>query len=242
MAEWECACSALTYCASRIYNALKLSRKLLHFGCGPEATLTNWEDYDGSWNAKINTWPSVLKLLIHKTFFLNKTKIYKFPPHVRYLDLRNSLPFADKCADAIYASHTLEHLYYYDAKKLIKECFRILKPGGSIRIVVPNLNDFILEYLADQSKNAAMNLHCKLLYRSLYRSNSIVYNIYNSLTDFHSHKFMYDPPMLIELLSQYGFKNIFLSCFNQSKIPEVSQIETTERVGPSKGFACEGER
>jgi hypothetical protein len=53
---------------------------------------------------------------------------------------------------------------------------------------------------------------------------------------------MYDPPMLIELLSQYGFKNIFLSCFNQSKIPEVSQIETTERVGPSKGFACEGER
>ncbi len=57
------------------------------------------------------------------------------------------LPFSDNEFDAVYHSHILEHFLKHEALSFIKECFRVLKKGGIIRIVVSNLEEIAKEYL-----------------------------------------------------------------------------------------------
>lgn len=50
------------------------------------------------------------------------------------------LEYADGSVDEIHASHVLEHFSYADAKEALKEWNRVLKPGGTLRVAVPDLN------------------------------------------------------------------------------------------------------
>ncbi len=68
-------------------------------------------------------------------------------PFVRQWDIRNGVPFANGQADAIYMSHVVEHLSRADAVALIKECRRVLRSGGIIRVVVPDLEAIAVQYL-----------------------------------------------------------------------------------------------
>jgi len=52
-------------------------------------------------------------------------------------DLNKPLPFSDESADIIFLSHTLEHIA--EPQRLIDECYRILKKGGTIISVTPFL-------------------------------------------------------------------------------------------------------
>lgn len=68
-------------------------------------------------------------------------------PEVRPFDLRKPLPFESGTVDAVYASHLLEHLDRTEGARLMQECRRVLKPGGIVRIVVPDLEDLCKFYL-----------------------------------------------------------------------------------------------
>jgi hypothetical protein len=50
------------------------------------------------------------------------------------------LQYADESVDEIRASHILEHFSFADAQAALREWTRVLKPGGRIRIAVPDLN------------------------------------------------------------------------------------------------------
>ena len=62
-------------------------------------------------------------------------------------DITKGLPFDDNQFDAVYHSHVLEHLEPADGEKLLSECYRVLRPGGVLRIVVPNLEQIATLYL-----------------------------------------------------------------------------------------------
>lgn len=68
-------------------------------------------------------------------------------PEVREYDIRKNLPYPDKEFDVCYSSHVLEHLTQIDAKNLLLESYRILKPNGIIRVVVPDLESIVKDYL-----------------------------------------------------------------------------------------------
>jgi len=68
-------------------------------------------------------------------------------PEVRTHDIRKNLPYSDTEFDACYSSHVLEHLSQQEAKNLLSEVYRILKPEGIIRIVVPDLESIVKDYL-----------------------------------------------------------------------------------------------
>ncbi|WP_448380083.1 class I SAM-dependent methyltransferase [Gloeomargarita sp.] len=68
-------------------------------------------------------------------------------PGVLAIDLRKKLPFGENSFDLVYHSHVLEHFTCAEAKRLLDECYRVLKPGGIIRIVVPDLENIVREYL-----------------------------------------------------------------------------------------------
>ncbi len=62
-------------------------------------------------------------------------------------DVVKGLPFSDSNVDAVYHSHILEHLRPGQGEMLIEECFRVLRPGGILRIVVPDLERIVELYL-----------------------------------------------------------------------------------------------
>lgn len=63
------------------------------------------------------------------------------------LDVRKGLPYKDNTVKYIYASHFLEHFSRKDAEYFLKECYRVMKKGGVIRIVVPDLQAGIKNYI-----------------------------------------------------------------------------------------------
>jgi SAM-dependent methyltransferase len=67
--------------------------------------------------------------------------------HVVQHDIVKGLPFHGEQFDAVYHSHVLEHLSPDEGVALMRECFRVLKPGGILRIVVPDLEQIARLYL-----------------------------------------------------------------------------------------------
>jgi predicted SAM-dependent methyltransferase len=70
-------------------------------------------------------------------------------------DITTGLPFPDSEFDVCYSSHTLEHLARNEARALVAEIYRILKPAGLVRFVVPDLENIVAKYfgvLADFEK------------------------------------------------------------------------------------------
>jgi predicted SAM-dependent methyltransferase len=89
----------------------------LHLGCGPRY-LDGFVNVDANPFNRIDLW----------------------------LDVRNGLPFPTNYADSIYSTHMFEHFYPDELQQLVNECFRILRPGGGIRLVVPSLSSAIIAY------------------------------------------------------------------------------------------------
>lgn len=68
-------------------------------------------------------------------------------PSVQVHDLRRGIPFEACEFDVVYHSHMLEHFDPSSARLLLRDCFRVLKSGGTIRIAVPDLERIVRAYL-----------------------------------------------------------------------------------------------
>lgn len=67
------------------------------------------------------------------------------------IDLRRGLhAWPDESVDAIYSCHFLEHLNHRDGLRLLQESYRVLEPGGAIRIGVPDFRLFAQAYLREE--------------------------------------------------------------------------------------------
>lgn len=102
------------------------SVRLLNFGCGG-AFHPDWTNLDAS----------------------------PVSPAVVAHDVTRRFPFADGTFDAVYGSHVLEHLDPAVAERVLGDCFRILKPGGILRIAVPDLESIARLYIS--SLEGALN-------------------------------------------------------------------------------------
>jgi len=91
--------------------------------------------------------------------FLNVGCGHRFHPEWTNIDLVSTgsfvkahniyvgIPYPNKTFDAVYHSHLLEHLPKRFAPDLFKECYRVLKPGGIIRVATPDLEQMARSYL-----------------------------------------------------------------------------------------------
>ncbi|TLD92635.1 methyltransferase domain-containing protein [Helicobacter magdeburgensis] len=98
--------------------------------------------------------------IINADFFshLKPFKTYTTPKPQWQLDLRYPLLCPDNAFDGVFSEHVLEHLYIDYALSLLKEIFRILKPNGTLRLSVPDLDFRVKEYLADKQDEKKKNL------------------------------------------------------------------------------------
>lgn len=197
----------------------------LNIGCGMH-TDDNWLNIDASWNA----W-----FAKHKTLrgFLGKLRVIdvndKWPDNIFIYDVRRGLPFEDDYFKAIYASHFLEHLYLEEARYFLKECHRVLDAGGIIRLMVPDLEDIIKEYLDNKNKQDKLRAdifmeRLKIRDKEPPKGNLFM-KLYRFFKDIHSHKWMYDFDSLSFYLKEAGFINISRKEYRDSLIEGIDKVE-----------------
>lgn len=78
-------------------------------------------------------------------------------PDVKAYDLQGGIPSPDSYFDVVYHSHLLEHFAKKDAQDFVGECSRVLKSGGVLRIVVPDLESIVKCYLNKLDESWAHN-------------------------------------------------------------------------------------
>lgn len=86
-------------------------------------------------------------------------------PEVRQIDVQDGLPFPADTFAAVYHSHVLEHLDPSAGLAMLRECHRILQPGGILRVVVPDLETIARCYLARLDEARAGNAGAEGRYR-----------------------------------------------------------------------------
>jgi SAM-dependent methyltransferase len=221
----------------------------VNLGCGPNAP-AGWLNVDGSWNAWFANHPYLRKTLM--TVGLISPDIgahWNVRPVVH--DLTKPLPFQSDTISAIYASHVLEHLYQTDAQRLLLECKRVLRPGGLIRMVVPDLHAMVVDYLGKKNGNstsaekalAADQLNERLGYRApAPPGGNYAFKFYAIWKDFHSHKWMYDSGSLIRSLSIVGFQQAIEKQFLESDIPGIKEVEKEGRILNGAGVCIEAKK
>lgn len=70
-------------------------------------------------------------------------------PYDQKLDARSGLPFGDRTVDGVYSEHFFEHLTQAEGLAFLRECRRVLKPGGRIRIAMPDLDELVQRYQSE---------------------------------------------------------------------------------------------
>lgn len=129
---------------------------------------------------------------------------------IAYLDLTRPFPFRDASIDAVLASHVLEHLTVAEAGACVGEIQRVLKPGGILRVAVPDLDAVVASY--DPADPDAF------LYGLLQgRERS---------TSRHRHWWNYNETSMRALLERAGFATIDRRGYREGACPDVERVDT----------------
>lgn len=75
---------------------------------------------------------------------------FDYAPHSRLVKRANllaRLPLRDNIADVVYCSHFVEHIPRTHIVSFLSECFRVAKPGATIRLVLPDFEEMCATYL-----------------------------------------------------------------------------------------------
>ena len=212
----------------------------LHVGCGLIAPQT-WTNLDASWNARLAAVPR-LRFALRAIGALPKhTAGIPWPSNIRFHDVRRGLPYGDSSVAAIYSSHMIEHLPREDATYFLQECHRVLKNGGLVRLVTPDLECYASAYLeakrsglAESRQAAERFLNSSGLIQDFSGTNAIV-RVYRRWKPYDLHKWLYDEDSLTALLEKTGFADIGRKRFLESTIPAVQDVEREDRV---RGALC----
>jgi predicted SAM-dependent methyltransferase len=120
-----------------------------------------------------------------------------------YWDLRYGIPFGDNSVDALYSSHLFEHLPYEDGQKLLRESLRVLKPGGSFSIVVPNARLYVEHYMGERDLPEEF-FGWEPAYNGTTRIDALNYVAYMA----GEHKYLFDQENLLHILTTAGFEGV----------------------------------
>lgn len=75
-------------------------------------------------------------------------------------DIRDMPMFVDSSASMIVGHHCIEHLHMADADRMLRECHRILEPGGSLILLWPNLKALATRWLTGRINDFTFFVNC----------------------------------------------------------------------------------
>jgi predicted SAM-dependent methyltransferase len=124
-----------------------------------------------------------------------------------YLDATERFPFEDGSIHYIFSEHVIEHLTFDEGKTLIAEAYRVLVPGGKMRVSTPDLMQFIALFDDSLSEEARDYLDGKVRWHEWPKEPNAAAIILNLQMSSWGHKFMYDFATLGAALERAGFVN-----------------------------------
>lgn len=137
------------------------------------------------------------------------------------LDLTQGLKdLPDGSVDLIYSEHFIEHLDQAAHSVLIDECYRVLKPGGRIRLATPDLDYVVFKYLWDWKSQAWLN---EVPWKDEVKTRGQMIN--RSMRDW-GHQFLFNEEDLMQLLASAGFVSIIRFEYGASADARLADLET----------------
>jgi predicted SAM-dependent methyltransferase len=206
----------------------------VHYGCGQTAP-PEWKNFDVSPTLRIQQTPilgAILKRSLGQTFERN----------VRYGDITEGLPgIEDGTVDGVYCSHVLEHMSLEHFRMALQKTYKMLKPGGVFRIIMPNLEILIRDYISDKDEKQDPEASVRLIKRMMMGVESrprkfmaVVKHLFGYL----HHLWLWDWESTEQELRNTGFTDIRRCEFNDSADSMFKLVENEERWHLVVKFEC----
>ncbi len=217
--------------ASITPNTNHSSRRRLNIGCGDRPT-EGWINYDNSISVLLGRVP-FLPGVLGKCGLLSPAQLSFIEvarvSGIKYADVVKQIPQPEGSVDLIYTCHMLEHLAREEALRFLRECRRVLAPGGAIRIVVPDLRLLIKSYQSSQDADRFV----ESLYMVPTEPVSMITRLKCLMVGGRLHLWMYDAHSLVNLLVSAGFDNPTVLPPGQTTIAGLVNIDLAERAEES---------
>ena len=205
----------------------------VQYGCGKCAP-DNWVNFDVSPNLRLEKLPIIGSLFVRKEWGA-------YPKNVKHGNIIKSHPgIKNESCEAIYCSHVLEHLTYFNMQIALKNTYQMLKKGGVFRLVVPDMEVYVNAYLDDKrsgNKSACHHLIINTLMSPEKRSTTLKDKII-TLFGNSKHQWNYDYESMYLELEKVGFKNIRRAILNDSKNQAFKDVEDKGRFDYSLAIEC----
>ncbi len=131
-------------------------------------------------------------------------------------NLSGGLPFRDQCADFMHTEDFIDQLDLQHAGDFLRECHRVLKPGGVIRVLTPDVEQLARLYLHQpEALKALWQDHV-----GVPLSLGTAAEILNLGMRFAGHTFLYDAETFARLAADCGFRAERVS-FQTSACPQL---------------------
>lgn len=154
------------------------------------------------------------------------TDILPKSPEITCLDITEPLLFSDRIFNYIYSEHLIEHIPFERAIAHFQECYRILVPGGKIRIATPNL-EFLINLCLNAQKTDSQRKYLEWTVDNFFPQAGI-YNgafVINNFLRNWEHQFIYNFAILENIMKQAGFTNIKSWPVGKSDDSELQNLE-----------------
>lgn len=203
----------------------------LNIGCGQSPT-PGWLNYDNSPAVWLARWPALARVL-RAVRLLDESGmgfvVFCRSRDIRYADAARRIPHADGSVDVIYSSHMIEHLDRAEAQAFLAECRRVLRPGGMLRLAVPDLRRNAWNYLRLRDADGFL----RHLQFDLDKPRGAAGRFHRFLTGGRGHHWMYDSDTLPALVSAAGFVEADVAEEGRTRIADPAGLDLAEREGDS---------
>lgn len=145
------------------------------------------------------------------------------------LNATKRFPYHDNTFDYIFTEHMIEHVPYNLGRITLAECFRVLKPGGTLRIVTPDLKFLLGLYQNDNEINRNYIKWSSELFfgeRAPHNAAAVINNFYRDW----GHQFIYDVPVMKDALTKSGFTDLMEEKIGQSNHADLLELEHDTRM------------
>jgi len=152
---------------------------------------------------------------------------------ILHLDVTTRFPFENGSFDNVFSEHLIEHMPVADGRKMISECFRVLKDGGVLRTATPDLAFLCALYQSDKSALQQRFLQ-HFIDVDLKDGNDPPLAcwdtfVINKYVRAWGHSFIYDYKTLNYLLESEGFIEVATMSVGESPYAELRGLENTNR-------------
>ena len=145
-----------------------------------------------------------------------------------FWDLRLGLPFPDRSVSRIYSSHFFEHLSFDEGQVMLAECRRVLQPGGTFSICVPNARMYVDGYLGNRELPDDL-FGWEPAFNRTTSIDAINYIAYIG----GEQKYMFDQENLLHILESSGSVNVATRSFDPLTDMNERDHESIYAIGSS---------